>query len=175
MEARTAWLITESGNPHSLSFGNVMNPSQEADTNIRDWASALSDDQEADANFTATTTAWKSAPPFAMPGLLDHASSGATLSGRTLSIAGVSWDLDDGGRPQGSGMENFPPDATLVDANLAVAFAEALTSDLEFVEAGTLKKVRVWSTKDPADPYEGGFDSALYRQNADSVIVRVDA
>jgi len=173
METRTAWLITESGTPHSLSFGNYKNPSQEADESKRSWAAALNETQEADPNFDATMTAWKAAST--IPGRMGHASAGAGLTGRTLTIAGVTWDLDDAGRAQGAGMENFPPDGTLIDATAAVTFAEALEGDLEFVEATTLKRVKVWCTEDPADPYEGGFDSALYRQDSDESVVRVDA
>ena len=169
------WLVTQNGVPLTLSFGQYKNPSQEADENIRDYNSALSEAQEADPAFDATMTAWKRAPELAYPDMLQHDSSGAMLGGRTLTVAGVEFNMDDAGRAQGAGMENFPPDGVLSDMNVAVAFAEAAERDLEFVEKTTLKNVKIWATKDPADPYEGGYDSALYRQDSDETVVRVDA
>ena len=171
MESRQAWLLLYQGTPQGLAFGAVKNPSEEPDSARKPWAAAFNDAQEADADWTATTTMWKRAPVFTM----NDAASNAVLAGRLLTIAGVQWDLDDPGRVNSlSGAERFAPDGLILDQDAAVALCESLDKDLVFVEKTTLKVVKVWSTSDPTTPAPTGIDSALYRQISDSQVVRVD-
>jgi hypothetical protein len=171
VESRQAWLLLYQGTPQRLAFGAVKNPSEEPDSARKPWAAAFNDSQEADPDWTATSTMWKRAPAFAM----NDAASNAVLAGRLLTIAGVQWDLDDSGRVNSLlGAEKLAPDGLIIDQDAAVSLAESLGSDLVFVEKTTLKLVKVWAASDPTTPAPAGIDSALYRQVSDSQVVRVD-
>lgn len=176
MEVRQIWLVTESGAPKYCSWGRYKNPSSEADTGVRDWASALDDAQEADVNFDGTQTTWRRAPAFGGPGVMDHANANSSLVGRTLRVGGVTWDLDDTGRAQAVGQENHEPDGTVVDLTEAVVLAEGLAGVLKFVEATTLKKVLVEFTSQ-IDAYAcpTGYDSVIFRKTSDSLVIRTEA
>lgn len=174
-EVRSIWLVTESDAPSYCSYGNVRDPSSEANSSLKDWAAALSVSQEADVNFTATTTAWRRGPAFSTPGIVDHANAAASLVSRTLRIGGVTWDLDDAGRTI-AGQENHAPDGILVDMIESVVLAEGVGEDLTFVEDTTLKLILVMTASQEDDIVcPVGYGSALYRRTSDSVVIRIDA
>jgi hypothetical protein len=159
---RTKWLLLDNGGaPQGTAWGEVKTQAEEADSSKKSWAAALDDDQVA-AGWDAQTTAWRRAPCLALPGWIDDAASGASLSSRTLTVAGVDYDLDDAGRTVKG--KRLAPDATFVTIADAVALAESLGRDFDLVERTTLKKVRVWSTLDPGDPHPAGIDSGIYPQ-----------
>jgi hypothetical protein len=168
------WLVTDNlGAPRHCAWGTVKTPAEEPDPAKKSWAAALSD-AEVTAGWDATTTAWNRAPQLSMPGVIDDAGAGSALVSRTLTIGGIDFDLDDAGRCNSKGA-CLAPDGVFTTIADAVALAESLSQDFTVVEKTTLKKVRVWSTQDPADPHPGDHDSGIYRQVSDSQVVRADA
>jgi hypothetical protein len=172
--SRTVWLLVDDlGVPQGFKWASVKTPSEEPDADLKSWSAALSD-AEVTAGWDAHETSWYKVPPLARPGVLTDVGSGASYAAGVLTTGGVDYTLADTPRLDAIGCK-LCPDGTVSTLADTVALAESLGMDIDFVEKTTLKKVRIWSTQDPADAHPGTIDSGIYRQSSDSQVVRADA
>jgi hypothetical protein len=195
-DPRDIWLKTLSGVPQSFAWAmvkqdgegwwppaapvDVENPTAAEEAARKtatdmSWKTALMGDELAASGWDAVITAWRRIPMIFCPGWLDHASSGRDLTGNVLTVAGCTADITVPGRSSNQ-IEPFAPDVTVGTLETLVAFVEAVGQDLDFTEASTFKRIRVFTGGEPGDPFVGGrFDSGIYRQTSDSQAVRADA
>lgn len=172
MDQRTIWLKTLNGVPQTFAWAKVKTMAEEPDPVEKVRSAALGSQELQADGWDATTTAWRDVPILLYPHFMLDAAASPVLASRTLTIDGVSFDLDTAGRPCPD-QEDCPPDVTITNIDALCTLVEAVGESIAFVEATTLKSVRVY-TSEPGSPL-GGCDSAIYRQDSDGQVVRVDA
>jgi hypothetical protein len=163
METRSIWLKTLDGTPKEFAWAAVKTPGEEPDAAKKAWATALTSQEGTGDGWDATMTSWRDVPMMLWGHFLVHGSATPTLSGRTVAIDGVSFDLDTSGAP---------PETTITDIDALCTLVEAVGDTVSFTEVGG-KTVKVY-TSEPDTPLDG-CDSAIYRQTSDSQVVRTDA
>ena len=105
---------------------------------VRSWA-ALTHTEAADPAWDAVPTKWpKQLPEGMVKGV-------GRVTGRAWEGGGLRYHLDDTGRPHPQGPDRTPlaPAVEVVDEAALLAHAEQLGRDLELVERGTGKPVKV--------------------------------
>lgn len=161
-DPRRIWLVTHQGIPQGFTWALYRDPS-EFDVNddripararqrlasgellesqVRSWASALDEAQEADPDWDATPSEWRRVPRLLRPGVLEHTTP--SVAGRELHAAGCRFSLDSRGKPKGRG-EPEAPEATITDeAELARALERVSSATgLEAIEVnGTIRRPR---------------------------------
>ena len=172
-DSRSVWLKTLNGVPMGVSYGSVKTQAEEPTASVKSYNAALSATEDTGSGWDATRTAWEAVSPLMGMGVINHASSTATLVDRTLTITGVAYDLDDRGRDHLTGLTAYAPDAVIVDQDALCTFVEILGIDIDLVEKTSFRKVRIYTTE-PAQPLEG-VTAAIYRQTSDGLVVRVNA
>lgn len=144
-ESRTIWLVTKDGVPHHGAWAEVKTQS-EAPTGKKSHAAALGAHELLSEGWDATPTQWRNMPSLLYPDVLEAIT--AQVVGRDVIVAGLSYNLDQGGRPHpgnapGALREPLKPDAVVVDDAALLGAVETLGRDLSFVERDTLKMFRV--------------------------------
>ena len=156
-DPRSLWLVTLNGVPQALAWGFVKTRAEVAEENYKARDAALDDNQATADGWDATVTQWKRVPKT----MNTFEELTATLVGRELTVAGLTYDLDTAGRAKTVG-EAHAPDATVVDEAALLAAVETLGRELQFVEKDTLKN---WRASHATDAALKGEDSLVHRQD----------
>jgi hypothetical protein len=152
--ARSVWLVTKAGvfqqarmalvraPADLLPFMPQDKPATATENGIQMWA-ALTPEQAADPSWDAVPTSWPKRLP---DGMARGVGSVVMLpnGSRAWQGGGLRYHLSDKGRPhQKPGQTPLAPGAEIVDEAALLAHADALGQDLELVERGTGRAVKV--------------------------------
>ena len=173
-DSRAIWIVTLSGVPKRLALGVVKYHAGAPAP--ADYHAVLESGETSGAGWDAVRTNWERPSPLAAE--VGHASATPTLSDGVLTVEGVEYDINEYGDPHPDPQRNTRccPDGKIVDNTALVVFIEVLGRDVEFIERGTKKVVRV-HVAEPADAaatHPGRVDSGIYRQVDPDTIMRVD-
>ena len=162
-EPRKIWLVTKGGVPQGCAWAMVKTQA-EADPGRESWGAALGPNEPLSDGWDATPTEWRRVPQVVRPDVL--ALAPAQIVGRDVVSAGLRYDLDGAGRvhadhKEGDEREPYEPDALVSDEQALLSAAESLGRDIQFVEAGTLKR---WRTKGDASASNGSEDVLIHRE-----------